>query len=142
LSKVAKADMQRVVLNQPSPDTMAKQRILEGQLSKLAELIRAGYSREQARKVLRISDEGLDALLSILQNRAARAKARSKPPTNLFSPRTLTAKRVCQKCGENYTLKTGGTKKLCGTCYERQRQKGGPSIQAVPTAFESNHGRH
>ena len=142
LSQIPKADMRRTVLNQPSYKTIAKRRILEGQLSKLAELIQAGYSREQACKVLRLSDEGLDTLLSILQNRAGRTKARRKPPTNLFSPRTLEAKRTCKKCGGKYTLKTGGTKKLCGTCYERQQQKGSPSIQAIPTAFESNRSRH
>lgn len=121
---------------------MVERLALEGQLDKLASLIRGGYDRAQARDMLGVSDEKLDDFLDMLAQRQPVGKPkRHKPPVNRMSAKTLDTKRICTKCGRQYTRRKGGTKKLCEICYERLPDNS-KSVAAVPTAFESNRRRH
>lgn len=115
---------------------------VEGQLNKLAQLVRSGHGRDQARRILGVSDRSLDELLRILQERAEQAKEARKRPANRSSARTLDAKRRCQKCGREYTRRQGGTKILCGDCYERYGGRKSTSVKAILSAFESNRQKH
>jgi hypothetical protein len=142
MHKKPKAATKRPIVNQPDYREAAARRKLEGQLDKLTELIQAGYTREQTRSALGLSDAGLDQLIMILQGRATRPKPRKKPQTNRLLPKNLMAERTCKKCGTKYTRKQGGTKTLCGICDERQRQYDSTSVRAVPSAFESNRRKH
>lgn len=120
---------------------MVKRLRLEGQLDKLASLIRVGYDRAQARNVLSVSDKKLDELLEVLAQRQPAGKPKLHKPVNRMSAKTLDAKRICIKCNRQYTRRKGGTKTLCEICYERQPDNS-KSVVAVPTAFESNRRRH
>src|ERR1700735_2151410 len=98
MGQLPKSKSRGTVRNQPDHKTVVRQRQLEAKLNKLERLVKSGCSREQARKILGISESDLDALLQILQQQAGRAAAPRKRRANMMSTKTLTASRKCQKC--------------------------------------------
>lgn len=107
--------------------------------------LKPGRHWQQVADVLRAlgaADAGPDELITNLQDRANLPGKSRKRQANRWSPKNLKAERTCRKCRSKYTLEQGGTKKLCGTCFERQRIHDSPSVRAKPTAFESNRRRH
>jgi hypothetical protein len=91
---------------------------------------------------LETADAGSDELIMNLQDRVNGPRKYRKRQANRLSPKNLKAERTCRKCGSKYTIEQGGTKTLCGTCFERQCKYDSPSVRAKPTAFESNRRRH
>jgi hypothetical protein len=127
----------------PDEEIYARQRRIESLLSRLSKLIDSGCTREEARRGLSVSDSGLDALLKILQYRTNQKVAFEPIATRSAPGRATARKRACTKCGRSYAQRQGGTRALCGICYEKQQRfEKGSSVQAIPSSFESSRRRH